>query len=177
MAVNYERIVREDLNLGVGTVDVTMPGGGTQVGHQLGAHSLPHVGFAADAGGVQSITGGAGATLIQAATEEWDTADWWDNSNHRFVPTVAGYYIVSVYALLGAFTGTAILHIYRNGAAIASVDAVRTAAAARMSVTALAFLGGTDYIEFMIEHNDGSNGRTVSAARVSGAVVGANSEA
>jgi hypothetical protein len=173
MAVKYERIVKEDLNRGVGTVDVTMPGGGTQVGHQIGMHSLPHVGFVALGSGSQSITGGAGATLIAAATESWDIADWWDTISSRFVPTVEGYYAVSVYALLAAFTGTATLRIAVNGVEVSSVDAVRTAAAARMFVSALVFLDGIDdYVEFSLEHNDGSNGRVVTAARLSGFVVG-----
>jgi hypothetical protein len=35
MAVPFERIVLDDLNMGTGTVEVTMPGGGTQTGTQI----------------------------------------------------------------------------------------------------------------------------------------------
>lgn len=39
-AIPYERIVEEDLNLGIGTVDVTMPAGGTAVGNKIGLHTF-----------------------------------------------------------------------------------------------------------------------------------------
>lgn len=39
MAVPYELIVAEDLNRGYGTVPVTMPGGGTATGTQIGIHT------------------------------------------------------------------------------------------------------------------------------------------
>lgn len=40
MAVPYERIVEEDLNIGSGTVDVSMPAGGTATGTQIGLHTF-----------------------------------------------------------------------------------------------------------------------------------------
>lgn len=40
MAVPYEKIVAEDLNTGYGSVDVTMPAGGTAAGQKVGIHSL-----------------------------------------------------------------------------------------------------------------------------------------
>jgi hypothetical protein len=40
MAIPYEKAVAEDLNLGHGTVSVTMPGGGTATGNKIGIHSL-----------------------------------------------------------------------------------------------------------------------------------------
>lgn len=40
MALVYETLVQEDLNVGVGSVTVTAPGGGTQSGTQVGIHSL-----------------------------------------------------------------------------------------------------------------------------------------
>jgi parallel beta-helix repeat protein len=40
MSTPYERIVAEDLALGAGTVQVTMPGGGSATGHQIGLHTF-----------------------------------------------------------------------------------------------------------------------------------------
>ena len=40
MALVYEKIVQEDLNVGVGAVTVTAPGGGTLASTQIGIHSL-----------------------------------------------------------------------------------------------------------------------------------------
>jgi len=40
MSVPYEKVVGEDLNLGHGTVSVTMPGGGSATGNKIGIHTL-----------------------------------------------------------------------------------------------------------------------------------------
>lgn len=40
MAISYEPCVSEDLALGYGTVDVTMPAGGTATGHKIGLHTF-----------------------------------------------------------------------------------------------------------------------------------------
>ena len=40
MAIPYELIVKEDLDLGVGTVSRTMPAGGTATGHQVNLSTL-----------------------------------------------------------------------------------------------------------------------------------------
>ncbi len=40
MAIPYEKVVEEDLNLGRGTVLVSMPGGGSVTGHQIGPHTF-----------------------------------------------------------------------------------------------------------------------------------------
>ena len=40
MSIPYELIVKQDLNLGYGTVSVTMPGGGSATGDKVGIHTL-----------------------------------------------------------------------------------------------------------------------------------------
>jgi len=40
MSLLYEKVVQEDLNVGLGTVSVTNPGGGTLTGVQVGIHSV-----------------------------------------------------------------------------------------------------------------------------------------
>lgn len=55
MAIPYEKIVEEDLNLGTGTVDVTMPGGGSSTGHRV------HIGSFADTGQTTAQIGAASA--------------------------------------------------------------------------------------------------------------------
>lgn len=40
MALVFEKIVQEDLNVGVGSVNVTAPGGGTLASTKIGIHSL-----------------------------------------------------------------------------------------------------------------------------------------
>src|SRR2546427_803365 len=40
MAIVYERIVKQDVHWGFGTVQVTMPAGGSATGDKIGIHSL-----------------------------------------------------------------------------------------------------------------------------------------
>lgn len=40
MALKYEKVVQEDLNVGTGSVNVTAPGGGSLASTQIGVHSL-----------------------------------------------------------------------------------------------------------------------------------------
>jgi hypothetical protein len=40
MSLKYERVVKEDLNLGYGTTSVTMPAGGTTTGTKIGLHTF-----------------------------------------------------------------------------------------------------------------------------------------
>lgn len=64
MAVPFERVVLEDLNLGTGEVEVTMPGGGSQTGTQI---SL--LGILEGSGITQpTLATGAGATVDQVIT-------------------------------------------------------------------------------------------------------------
>lgn len=173
MAVRYQRVVEEDLDLGTGTVDVVMPGGGTAVGHRIGPQSFTTLGFIASMAGGQNITGGAAAATVALATEELDVASWYNNATYTFLPNVDGYYQIDAYLKLAAFTGTATVAIYKNSAAVVSTAMVRTAAAGEVTISALVALNGSsDTITLKVSHNDGVNLREVQAARMSGYLTG-----
>lgn len=170
-AVKYERLVEEDLDIGIGTVDRTMPGGGTAVGHRVGPQSFVSLGFAATAPGSQNLTGGASAATITLDTEVFDVASWF--ASNTFTPDVAGKYHFDGFLHLAAFSGTLTVGIYKNSTAIVEVDVVRTAAAAKVSLSALIDLDGdTDTVTLKAAHNDGVNTRAVTAARLSGFITG-----
>jgi hypothetical protein len=88
------------------------------------------------------------ATKLQFQTEEFDTANCFDNAtNYRFTPTVAGYYQAG-----GGFGGgttqcTTIVVMYKNGSlfkVLANSPSVNPASYG----SALVYLNGTtDYIE------------------------------
>lgn len=173
MAVKYERIVEEDLNLGVGTVDVTMPGGGTAVGHRIGPQTFTALASITSAAAGQPITGGAAPAVVVFGSEEVDVAGWLDSAAGEFQPNVPGRYKIDGYLALGAFTGVAVLGIYKNDDLVVANEMVRTAAAGQLTVSALVDLDGdTDVVTLRISHDDGANVRVVSAARLSGFLVG-----
>lgn len=90
-------------------------------------------------------------TIISLGTEEYDT-----NSNFassRFTPTVAGYYQINAQAryTATATVASAILHIYKNGAAYrSSVDTQGLATTMVRSISTIVYMNGsTDYLEMI----------------------------
>jgi hypothetical protein len=69
MSIPYEKAVAEDLNLGHGTVSVTMPGGGSATGNKIGLHTFGLFFNAQDFGAV-----GDGSTDDTAALQACYTA-------------------------------------------------------------------------------------------------------
>ena len=85
-------------------------------------------------------------TKLQFQTEEWDTANCFDNAtNYRFTPNVAGYYLVTGSMTLGDTNSNNIVGIYKNGS-VARFSSVNTVD--RSQISAYIYLNGTtDYIE------------------------------
>lgn len=93
------------------TGNLNITGGTLQIG---GNQAVNGPAFSAYQSSIQSLTAGV-TTKIQFQTEEFDTANCFDNvTNYRFTPNVAGYYQVS-----GAFqvNGSAVILpiLYKNG--------------------------------------------------------------
>ena len=95
-------------------------------------------------------TVGTGWTKIQFQTEEWDTANCFDNStNYRFTPNVAGYYQVSggFYYVTGTTTESG-LSIYKNNSSYRYLNDMFTSNNRSCNGSAMIYLNGTtDYIE------------------------------
>jgi len=85
-------------------------------------------------------------TKLQFQTEEWDTANCFDNAtNYRFTPNVAGYYLVTGSMTLGDTNSNNFVAIYKNGS-VARFGSVNTVD--RSQISAYIYLNGTtDYIE------------------------------
>jgi hypothetical protein len=101
----------------------------------------------------QSLTSGVNAVL-QADTEEFDTASCYNTSTYRFTPNVAGYYQVNgQFSCRGA---TAITRFYpiifKNGSIFKYGTDVFVSAnnnGYKTSVTSLVYMNGTtDYLQF-----------------------------
>lgn len=173
MAVKYEKIVEEDLNVGTGTVDVTMPGGGTVVGHRIGIQSFVALAVIASMDGGQNITGGAAAATVQLDTEELDVVGWFNPTTYSYTPTVDGVYQIDAYLKLAGFTGVATVGLYKNGSLVVANEMYREATSGQITLSAqVAMNGTTDVLTLKASHQDGANLREIQYARFSAVVVG-----
>jgi len=103
--------------------------------------------FSAYQSSVQALTGGVW-TKIQLQTEEWDTANCFDNAtNYRFTPNVAGYYQINACVEASTNFNTQSMAIYKNGAS-AKRGVYGQTNFAGTTISAVLYLNGTtDYIE------------------------------
>jgi hypothetical protein len=112
----------------------------------------------------QSIPNSTWTKLI-LNTEEWDTANYFDTTNYRFLPLVAGYYqIVAGVAGGGSSSGNGTaLAIYKNGGAtkVGCASLYMSGFGQATQATALVYCNGsTDYIEAYAFQATGSSQTT-----------------
>lgn len=103
-------------------------------------------------------------TRVQCNVEEFDSNSNYDkDTNFRFLPTVAGKYLVNVKCAIATFNTLSqfYLAIYKNGTAFTMTSVRNYAASATWTAgvfTAVISLNGsTDYIEFWVNQGSGSN--------------------
>jgi hypothetical protein len=123
----------------------------------------------------QSFTSGV-FTKIQFQTEDFDTANCFDNStNYRFTPNVAGYYQINGIFLPGAATSNVgTLAIYKNGS-VYSYGAQNIMSGNYMSsvVAVLLYLNGsTDYVELYGYQASGGTTTSYASGRVTSQFTG-----
>lgn len=174
MAIKIERIVEEDLNLGIGPVDVTMPGGGTAVGHKIGPQSFHAMAFIASMDGGQSVDAGEAAATVALDSEDLDVAGWFDPATFKFTPNVPGRYQFDAYLAISAFAGKVTVSIFVNSTLVVSTEMVRDGDSGQVTISGLVSLNGdTDYVTLRVSHDDDTAGTlTVTSARMSGFITG-----
>ena len=171
MAVPYELIVAEDLNLGYDDdVVVTMPGGGTAIGNQIGMQTFTAQAFGASRSSNQSITT-ATLTIVQLNTEDLDTRGWYDPATYTFTPTVAGIYALTAQVSIASMTGTLTVEIYRGATSIAKMTEVLAAATGTLNIGVIASASGAEGFTVKVTQNSGSS-INVTAANFGGVLLG-----
>jgi hypothetical protein len=145
-----------------GVIMANLNSSGANIGFQL-ASTLAPTFSAYQASGGQSISN-ATITKITFDTEEWDTANCFDNTtNYRFTPTVAGYYQVNSQLSLNTISPTeAQFFIYKNGSQYRrGVRLEGTSIEPYLVNSSLVFLNGsTDYIEMYVYQASGGTATT-----------------
>ena len=87
-------------------------------------------------------------TKIQLQTEEFDTANCFDNTtNYRFTPNVAGYYQISGGIQVLTNLTTILLQIYKNGSGEKYLAYTSTSTGAAYGSALIYLNGSTDYVE------------------------------
>lgn len=109
--------------------------------------------FSAVRGGSTQAISASTYTKIQYNVEEFDTNNNYDSTtNHRFTPTVAGYYQVTlgIYSTTGS-AANFYAFIYKNGTPFKAITFIPTGGggtSAELNGSALIYLNGTtDYVE------------------------------
>jgi hypothetical protein len=119
----------------------------------------PNVGFSANKGGVDQ-TGAVSTQLTKIifTNEVYDTNNNYDVTNSKFIPTIAGKYLVTLMARSKNQPGVFAVIIQKNGITIADHSADSSDANFSSSVTCIIDMNGTtDYLEANIYHNLGVN--------------------
>lgn len=103
--------------------------------------------FSAYASAAQSF-GANTWTKLQTNTEEWDTANCFDNvTNYRFTPNVAGYYQVSGGFGMATTPCGVYVAVYKNGSIYRKLAATGGTQYAIFGSALVYLNGSTDYIE------------------------------
>jgi hypothetical protein len=132
---------------GDGSGDLTVQQNGTTVNKITSAPA-----FSAYLGSSQTISSGA-TTKVQCNTEEFDTANCYDNAtNYRFTPNVAGYYQVNCAAQETAGASVILqINVYKNGSLAKKSSYVGGVAYYACTSSVLIYMNGTtDYLEFYL---------------------------
>jgi hypothetical protein len=107
--------------------------------------------FAAYAGSAQNTTSNV-YTKVQFPNEEFDTNSNFDSTtNHRFTPTVAGYYQLNVSVSVNGSPARFAIQLYKNGSAYKIITDITcgsgTVPNAIAGSAVVYFNGSTDYVE------------------------------
>lgn len=109
------------------------------------------------AGGYYAVAGLSSSQTLNnteaviAMTDKDDPNNWWDGSNYRFTPTVAGYYLVAGSVNFAAVSGTynCNIQIRKNGSTVVAItqDLLPSSISITQNATAIVYLNGSgDYV-------------------------------
>lgn len=116
--------------------------------------------------GAQSVANTT-ATKIQLGTKEFDTLGHFDITNHRFQPTIAGYYQINGGIGWTNVSALVLASIYKNGSEYKRGTQSGTGSFFGATVSTVVYLNGsTDYVELWGYHSFGSALNTSSGLTV-----------
>ena len=101
-------------------------------------------------------------TVITFETELFDSNNFYNTSNSRFTPTIAGYYFVKAKVEFSNATGNYYfaIHIFKNGSRISRGGHWNDGSNQNVNIdnsSIIAFNGSSDYVEVVCYQNSGGN--------------------
>ena len=107
----------------------------------------------------QTLSNGSTAK-VQFDNEIFDTDGCYDHqTNYRFTPTLAGYYLIRGNVAIASMTGTMGLNIYKNGSRFVNMDNQQNRSGGQnLCITGLIPMNGSsDYVEIYVFQSSGSS--------------------
>ena len=109
----------------------------------------------------QAIANGSD-TVITFETELFDSNSFYDTSNSRFTPTIAGYYFVNAKVEFSNATGEYYfaIHLFKNGTRVSRGGNWNDGSNQNVNVrnsSIIAFNGSSDYVDVRCYQNSGGN--------------------
>jgi len=109
--------------------------------------------FFLEIGSNQTITSGVFTKVqfdVTAGGAGFDTASYWDSTNHRYTPQIAGYYKIEAHVRMTYSTMSQHnVQVYKNGASLHQISLLKgQSSASEASGSVIVQLNGsTDYVE------------------------------
>ena len=112
--------------------------------------------------GSQLILANATNTKLTMNTESFDSNSFFDTSNYRFTPTIAGHYFINANTQFSQSTGNYLfgIHIYKNGSNVLRGTKWNDGSNSELNTQIsgiVSFNGSSDYVEVYAYQNSGGN--------------------
>ena len=139
-----------------GTGDLTIQQNGTTV------NKITAAPFFSAYGNAEQVIANATYTKVAYNVEVYDTNNNYDTTNYRFLPTVAGYYLINAYTEWQNTASTALrsINLHKNGANWRRSQQYGHATSGNIGASftgTIYFNGTTDYVEMFVIQATGSN--------------------
>lgn len=108
-------------------------------------------------GSAQNVAHATSGIIVNFDTVSFDPNSWWDNSNKRFVPTVAGYYMIMASARWNTATDFDIgdYYIYKNGSLYQAASLRNERYETMIITTVMQINGSGDYFDARVYQESG----------------------
>ena len=133
-----------------------------------GSPTRPPIAFGAYLNAATQSISNSTSTKVALETTEYNVGSYFDTSNYKFLPKIAGYYQFSAGVLFSAAAaGSNLVFLFKNGSVFKRGTAIPFAAGLNLSGVAAGLIymnGSTDYVELYVSQGSGGSLNIVGGA-------------